>query len=130
MTSVVVHCLLEAISTGTTSGTGASPCERLDLVKEVKVGCDPYCRAKVHHGAMCEGEFGCWNLHGPLAHIPNTNTHLSIYGIGDAAAFVIKGDTPAFVMRDRIGDTPSFMIKGDMPLETHISYTCIIGDTQ
>jgi hypothetical protein len=36
------------------------------------------------------------------------NTCLSIYGMGYASAFVIKGDTPAFVM----GDALTFMIKG------------------
>jgi hypothetical protein len=41
------------------------------------------------------------------------NTCLSIYGMGYAPAFVIKGDTPAFVMGDEMGDASSFVIKGD-----------------
>jgi hypothetical protein len=48
MASAVVHCLLEASSTETTSRVGASLCEWLDPAREAKVGCDPYCRAKVH----------------------------------------------------------------------------------
>jgi hypothetical protein len=38
----------------------------------------------------------------------HSNTHLSIYGMEDASAF---------------------MIKGDVPLATHVSLTCVIGDT-
>jgi hypothetical protein len=45
-------------------------------------------------------------------------------------AFVIKGDAHAYVMGDRMGDAPAFLIKGDAPLETHVSFTCIIGDAQ
>jgi hypothetical protein len=30
----------------------------------------------------------------------HSNTRLSIYGMGDAPTFVIKGDTPTFVMGD------------------------------
>jgi hypothetical protein len=41
------------------------------------------------------------------------NTCLSIYGMGYAPVFVIKGDTPAFVMGDGMGDASSFVIKGD-----------------
>jgi hypothetical protein len=50
--------------------------------------------------------------------------------MGDVPAFVIKGDTRAFVMRDGLGDAPAFVIKGDAPPETRISFTCIIGDAQ
>jgi hypothetical protein len=50
--------------------------------------------------------------------------------MGDATAFVIKGDAPAFVMGDRMGDTPAFVIKEDAPLEIRISSTCIIRDVQ
>jgi hypothetical protein len=50
--------------------------------------------------------------------------------MADASAFVIKGDAPAFVIGDGIGDASAFVIKGDAPLETHISFTCIIGDAQ
>jgi hypothetical protein len=32
----------------------------------------------------------------------HSNTHLSLYGIGDAPAFMIKGDTPTFVMGDKM----------------------------
>jgi hypothetical protein len=53
-----------------------------------------------------------------------SNTCLFIYGMGDVATFVIKGDAPAFVM----GDALTFVIKGDTPRETHVSFTCIIGD--
>jgi hypothetical protein len=60
----------------------------------------------------------------------HSNTHLSIYGMGDVPTFVIKGDAPTFVMGDGMRDTPAFVIKGDTPLETHVSFTCIIGDAQ
>jgi hypothetical protein len=50
--------------------------------------------------------------------------------MGDVPAFMIKEDVPAFMMGDGIGDMLAFVIKGDAPLETHVSYTCIIGDTQ
>jgi hypothetical protein len=46
--------------------------------------------------------------------------------MGDTPAFVIKGDARALVMGDGMGDAPTFVIKGDPPLETHISFTCII----
>jgi hypothetical protein len=39
-----------------------------------------------------------------------SNAHLSIYGMGDVPAFMIKGDASAFVM----GGTPVFVIKGNM----------------
>jgi hypothetical protein len=48
--------------------------------------------------------------------------------MGDAPAFVIKGDTRAFVMGEVMGDVPTFMIKGDVPLEMHVSFAFIIGD--
>jgi hypothetical protein len=60
----------------------------------------------------------------------HSNTRLSIYEMGDVPAFMIKEDVPAFMMGDGIGDMLAFVIKGDAPLETHVSYTCIIGDTQ
>jgi hypothetical protein len=50
--------------------------------------------------------------------------------MGDAPAFVIKGDASAFVMGDGTGDAPAFMIKGDMPQVMHVSFTSIIGDEQ
>jgi hypothetical protein len=53
------------------------------------------------------------------------NTHLSILGMGDVSAFVIKGDACAFEM----GDASAFVIKGDAPLATRISFAFIIGDT-
>jgi hypothetical protein len=43
----------------------------------------------------------------------HSNACLSIYRMGDALAFMIKGDTPAFVMGDGMGDGPAFVIKGD-----------------
>jgi hypothetical protein len=39
----------------------------------------------------------------------HSNTRLSIYGMGDV---------------------PAFVIKGDVPLATHVSFTCILGDAQ
>jgi hypothetical protein len=51
----------------------------------------------------------------------HSNTHLSIYRMGDA---------PTFMMGDGMGDAPAFMIKGDVPLVTHVSLTCIIGGAQ
>jgi hypothetical protein len=60
----------------------------------------------------------------------HSNTYLSIYGMGDALAFMIKGDARAFMMGDGMGDALTFVIKGDTPLTTRISFTCIIGDTQ
>jgi hypothetical protein len=38
------------------------------------------------------------------------------------------GDARAFVMREGIGDASAFVIKGDAPLATHISFAFIIGD--
>jgi hypothetical protein len=43
--------------------------------------------------------------------------------MGDAPAFMIKGDAHAFRMIDRMGDALAFMIKGDTPLAAHISFT-------
>jgi hypothetical protein len=40
----------------------------------------------------------------------HSNARLSIYGMEDVPVFVIKGDTPDFVM----GDASAFMIKGDV----------------
>jgi hypothetical protein len=45
----------------------------------------------------------------------NFNARLSIYGMGDTPAFMIKGDARAFVMGDGMRDAPSFVIKGDVP---------------
>jgi hypothetical protein len=50
--------------------------------------------------------------------------------MGDAPAFVKKGNMPAFVMGDGKGDVSAFVIKGDAPLAIHVSFTCIIGDAQ
>jgi hypothetical protein len=49
--------------------------------------------------------------------------------MGDVLAFVIKGDTRAFVMREGMRDAFAFVIKGDAPLATHVSFALIIGDT-
>jgi hypothetical protein len=54
---------------------------------------------------------------------------VSILGMGDASAFMIKGDARAFVMGEGMRDVPTFVIKGDMPLATRISFAFIIGDT-
>jgi hypothetical protein len=35
-----------------------------------------------------------------------SNTRLSIYGMGDVSAFVIKGDASAFMMGNGMGDIP------------------------
>jgi hypothetical protein len=79
------------------------------------------------------------------------DAHLSIYGMGDAPSFVIKGDAPAivmgdemgdmpaivikgdapaFMMGDRMGDAPAFMIKGNASLATRVFFTCKIGEAQ
>jgi hypothetical protein len=42
-----------------------------------------------------------------------SNAHLSIYGMGDTPAFVIKGDARAFMMGDRMGHVRAFVIRGD-----------------
>jgi hypothetical protein len=57
-------------------------------------------------------------------------THLSIYRMAGAPTFIIKGGAPAFVMGEGMGDALAFVIKGDAPLEMCISFTCIIRDTQ
>jgi hypothetical protein len=36
---------------------------------------------------------------------------------------MIKGDAHAFMMIDRMGDALAFMIKGDTPLAARISFT-------
>jgi hypothetical protein len=41
---------------------------------------------------------------------------------------VIKRDTSIFVMGDRIGDATAFVIKGNTHIETCVSFTCIIKD--
>jgi hypothetical protein len=69
-------------------------------------------------------------LRGYKIEMHHSNAHLSIYRMGDAPAFVIKGDAAAFVMGDGTGDAPAFMIKGDMPQVMHVSFTSIIGDEQ
>jgi hypothetical protein len=52
---------------------------------------------------------------------------------------MIEGDTCAFVMGDEMGDASAFVIKGDVfafvikegaPLEMCVSIACIIGDAQ
>jgi hypothetical protein len=48
--------------------------------------------------------------------------------MGDAPAFMIKGDAHAFVMGEGMRDVPTFVIKGDAPLATHVSFAFIIGD--
>jgi hypothetical protein len=50
----------------------------------------------------------------------HSNARLSIYGMGDAPTFVIKGDVPAFEMEDGMRDAPAFVIKGDTS-EQHAS---------
>jgi hypothetical protein len=60
----------------------------------------------------------------------HSNTRLSIYRMGDAPAFVIIGDAPAFMMGKGMGDEPAFVIKGDTPLETRVCFPCIIEDAQ
>jgi hypothetical protein len=46
----------------------------------------------------------------------------------DTLAFVIKGDTRAFVMGEGIGHMPALMIKGDAPLAMCVSFAFIIRD--
>jgi hypothetical protein len=48
-------------------------------------------------------------------------TCLSILGIGDVPAFMIKGDAHAFMMREGMGDASTFMIKGDAHLAMRVS---------
>jgi hypothetical protein len=56
------------------------------------------------------------------------NMYLSILGMGDVHAFVIKGDVHAFVMGEGMRDALVFMIKGDAPLTTRVSFSFIIRD--
>jgi hypothetical protein len=56
------------------------------------------------------------------------NTRLSILGMRDVPAFMIKVDVRAFVMGEGMGDVPFFVIKGDVPLETRVPFAFIIGD--
>jgi hypothetical protein len=53
--------------------------------------------------------------------ICHSNTHLSIYEMGDVSAFM---------MRDGMRYAPIFVIKGDAPLATCVFLTCIIRDVQ
>jgi hypothetical protein len=48
--------------------------------------------------------------------------------MGDMPTFMIKGDALTFMMGDRMGDALTFVINGDALRETHVSFTCIIGD--
>jgi hypothetical protein len=57
-----------------------------------------------------------------------SNACLSILGMRDTPAFVIKGGTCAFVMGEGMQDVLTFIIKGDVPLKTCVSFTFIIGD--
>jgi hypothetical protein len=45
----------------------------------------------------------------------HSNAHLSIYGMGDTSASMIKGDVPAFMMGDGMRDASAFVIKRDTP---------------
>jgi hypothetical protein len=56
------------------------------------------------------------------------NTRLSILGMGDMPAFMIKEDAHAFMIGEGMGDAPIFIIKGDAPLAAHVSFAFIIGD--
>jgi hypothetical protein len=56
------------------------------------------------------------------------NARLSILGMGDASAFMIKGGACTFVMGEGMEDVPAFMIKGDASLATRVSFAFIIGD--
>jgi hypothetical protein len=60
----------------------------------------------------------------------HSNAHLSIYGMRDVPAFMIKGDVSTLVMGHGMGDVPAFMIKGDTSLAMRVSFICIIGDVQ
>jgi hypothetical protein len=60
----------------------------------------------------------------------HSNAHLSIYGMGGTAAFVIKEDAPAFMLGDGMGDASAFVIKEEVPLAICVSFTCIIRDAQ
>jgi hypothetical protein len=56
------------------------------------------------------------------------NARLSIVGMGDATAFVIKGDARTFVIGEGMRDTTAFVIKGDTPLATCVSFAFIIRE--
>jgi hypothetical protein len=56
------------------------------------------------------------------------NTRLSILGMGDMPAFVIKEDAHAFMMGEGMGDAPILVTKGDAPLAARVSFAFIIGD--
>jgi hypothetical protein len=60
----------------------------------------------------------------------HSNAHLSIYGMGDTTAFMIKEDVPAFMLGDGMGDASAFVIKEEAPLAICVSFTCIIRDAQ
>jgi hypothetical protein len=52
-----------------------------------------------------------------------SNARLSIHGMGDVPAFVIKEDARAFVMVDGMGHAPTFIIKGDVrPTNVRLLY--------
>jgi hypothetical protein len=94
MTFAAIYCLLEDFSTGMTSSAGASPCGRLDPTKEANVGYDLHCRAKVSHDPICEGEFRCWNLHGPPSHIPNSSPSRVRFKLDEPILRYLWGDSP------------------------------------
>jgi hypothetical protein len=56
------------------------------------------------------------------------NARLSILGMVDASAFVIKGDAHTFMMGEGMRDVSAFKIKGDAPIETRASFPFIIKD--
>jgi hypothetical protein len=58
-----------------------------------------------------------------------SNARLSILGMGDAPAFMIKGDMHTFMMGEGMGDAHAFVIKGDTPLATQVSFAFRIKDT-
>jgi hypothetical protein len=58
------------------------------------------------------------------------NAHLSILGMEDTPAFVIKGDAHTFVVGEGMEDAPTFVIKEDMPLKMHVSFAFVIRDAQ
>jgi hypothetical protein len=45
----------------------------------------------------------------------HSNVRLSIYGMEDVPAFMIKGYAHAFMMGDEMEDVSTFVIKGDVP---------------
>jgi hypothetical protein len=56
------------------------------------------------------------------------NMRLSILGMGDAPAFMIKGEARAFMMGEGMGDAPAFVIKGNVPLARCLSFAFIIRE--